>query len=94
MGDALPLPLQPDSPGQLVLHVGAGYHWEHGACVYFGGVLAYRRDPSDGVTKLWYNNGRGPYKIEPLCPDPAWPAGKDGANSYCWVSSSRDTKWV
>jgi hypothetical protein len=62
--------------------------------VYFGGVLAYRRDPSDGVTKLWYNNGRGPYKIEPLCPDPAWPAGKDGANSYCWVSSSRDTRWV
>ncbi len=26
-----------------------------------------------------------------LCPDPNWPAGKDGANSDCWVGSARST---
>jgi hypothetical protein len=70
----------------------AGYQWQHGGCVYFGGVLAYRRDPSDGATKLWYNNGRGSFQIEPLCPDPAWPAGQEGSWSHCYLNSARETK--
>lgn len=70
-----------------------GYFWEHSASVYFGGLLFYKVDPADGVAKLFYQNGRGSVKAEPLCPDPDWPASDSGnANTDCWVNSARDTR--
>lgn len=39
----------------LHLRTAAGYQWEHGSCVYFGGFLIYRN--SGGTPTLFYNNG-------------------------------------
>lgn len=29
-----------------------GYNWEHGGAIYFGGMIMYKTDPSDGQVKV------------------------------------------
>jgi hypothetical protein len=33
-----------------------GYNWEHGGAIYFGGMIMYKTDPSDGQVKVRCRN--------------------------------------
>jgi hypothetical protein len=68
--------------------------WEHAGCIYFGGVLYYKVDPTDGQEKLFYNNGRAAGPIERLCPDPNWPANDWDNSRDCYGSADHNTRWL